>query len=210
MSYYVDPDSLFPIGSQIRANAQKLNNSAVEASETLEKMHETWDGKRWNILQNLWNELQASLNGICEYLVSDAPTTMETISENYANGDARSVGTPLRAAATGVAKISLGSLNIKLSDADATEEKKLRDVLDVKFDEIINDLNAIEANFNDTIPHWQGPAATEARNKFEDTKAKILSSISNMRTSVTTCIDDAINDLKTVEEQNKSSSKKAF
>lgn len=200
MGFHVNPDALFPFGKIIRDKAINLNNALVHATNTLEEMHKTWDGNRWNTLQEQWNNLIGTFNNMDAYLVEDIPTKIERISEGYANADTRSVGTPMSAAAQGIAKLTVGSNVINLSDENATTENQLKEVLESDFDEIVKYLNDIEQSFNDTIPHWTSPAATSNREAFFEDKATILNTIQNIRDNITTWIQESMKEYKTLDD----------
>ena len=202
MSYSVDYKKLFPVGDKLRQEARALNRLVLDVHETLLQMHETWDGKRWGELATSWNRLIPLFGETCEFLVERAPYAIEVDAYNYAVADGVSLGAePAKTPSRNIpGDLSIGTEVINLSDENATKENQKKYEIYTLFKKIIASLGEIEGIFNSTSSIWVGPAADNSRSKFARSKQNISDNITKIQTRVDDCINNAINDLKSQEE----------
>lgn len=203
--YVCDYTRLFPKGDEIRGEALRFNEAIIEANHALSSMHITWGGLRWVELASMWNSLMPFLNDTLVFLVKTVPNVIEVNSCNYASVDGTSVGEPQVTNPNLLDRelnTQTGNVKITLSDVTAKEERKYQKELDDCFKKAIHHLGEMANILNSTkgCDMWEGPAASNTRNNFAETKENIETSFKKMNIKVITCIDNAIKDLQTQDE----------
>ena len=73
--------------NQMRIFAQELNRELINAYTSIQNMHSSWYGKRYNALVKEFNNMVPEINELLELVVGELPNAVETIGNNYSQTD---------------------------------------------------------------------------------------------------------------------------
>ena len=196
---------LFPIGNKMRERALEIYNSIVNARNALESMHLTWDGSQWNALATKWNGTIEFFHAALDVLVKTVPETMESISIGYSLSDSGSaIGEITRASYEPLAVLPMGvETNLTLSNGDASTEREYQDEVDKFFRQAKESLDEMKTILDGTkdCGVWEGKAAEDSRNNFNNTYNLISTDIEAIKEAVKKNINEAIAEIQAGDQR---------
>lgn len=196
----VDYEAMPRQAKQMRNYGKELNRNLLDAYKSIEDMHSSWYGKRYNDLVKEFNRMTNEINEILQLVVTDLPFTLETVANNYSQADSGKNATT--ASKESVRKIQ----NIKLSN-DVGMKFVTSNVVNVKesvsknFKSALDKMDAINTEYNKI--KWQSEAATQFKQKFTKLKTSITKAFTEINSNFTNLMKQTQEDIEKTENANK-------
>ena len=83
----VDYESMPLKAEEMRIYGKLLNSEITKAYKSIEEMHNSWYGKRYNKLLKSFNDIVPQLNKMITLVVKEIPYALEVIANNYSQAD---------------------------------------------------------------------------------------------------------------------------
>ncbi len=184
---------------QMRSLGQQLNTQMTTAYKSIENMHTSWYGIRYNELVKSFNNITTQLNEMLKLVVTDIPYTLETVANNYSQADRGANATS--ASQTMIQRIS----NINLSN-DVGMKFITSNVADVQKNVLNNFKKAKEymtkigTEYNKI--KWESEASEAFKSKFQSLKTSITRSFDDIMKDFTKLMNETLDDIQRAEKAN--------
>ena len=173
----VDYEAIPGQAKQIRGTAKQLNAEMTKAYNSVQEMHNSWYGNRYNELVKAFNEMIPQLNDMLTLVVTEIPFALETIANNYSQADkGANVTAASNEAPNKIANIPVSNdvgMRFITSEVASTQSQ-----VSTNFNTARDQMNKIESIYG-TIS-WSSEAADAFRTKFTKLKSNIVSSFENI------------------------------
>ena len=184
----VDYEAMPKQAKQMRSYGQQLNTQMTNAYKSIENMHNSWYGKRYNELVKQFNNLTTQINEMLTLVVTDIPYALETVANNYSQADR---GTNATAAQKTSPK--------KITNLTIHNDVGMKFVT-TNFKNAKDQMNKIQAEY--TKIKWQSEASEAFKSKFNKLKQNIISSFENIESQFTKLMTQTKNDIEKTEKAN--------
>lgn len=195
----VDYEAIPSQAKQMRAEAQQLNSEMTKAYTSIENMHNSWYGVRYNELQKSFNNLIPSLNEMLTLVVKEIPFALETVANNYSLADK---GTKVTSAIndgpkpiTALTITSDVGMKFITADVEATQKS-----VETNFENSKEQMNKIESIYNGI--DWKSEAATAFKSQFTKLKNEIVNSFENLKADFAKLMNETKSDIQATESAN--------
>ena len=195
----VDYEAIPSQAKQMRAEAQQLNSEMTKAYTSIENMHNSWYGVRYNELQKAFNNLIPSLNEMLTLVVKEIPFALETVANNYSLADK---GTKVTSAIndgpkpiTALTITSDVGMKFITADVEATQKS-----VETNFENSKEQMNKIESIYNGI--DWKSEAATAFKSQFTKLKNEIVISFENLKADFAKLMNETKSDIQATESAN--------
>ena len=192
----VDYEAIPSQAKQMRAEAQQLNSEMTKAYTSIENMHNSWYGVRYNELQKSFNNLIPSLNEMLTLVVKEIPFALETVANNYSLADK---GTKVTSAIndgpkpiTALTITSDVGMKFITADVEATQKS-----VETNFENSKEQMNKIESIYNGI--DWKSEAATAFKSQFTKLKNEIVNSFENLKADFAKLKNEPKSDIQATE-----------
>lgn len=195
----VDYEAMPKQAKQMRSYGQQLNTQMTNAYKSIENMHNSWYGKRYNELVKQFNNLTTQINEMLTLVVTDIPYALETVANNYSQADR---GTN----ATAAQKISPKKITNLTIHNDVgmkfvtSNVESVQKSVSTNFKNAKDQMNKIQAEY--TKIKWQSEASEAFKSKFNKLKQNIISSFENIESQFTKLMTQTKNDIEKTEKAN--------
>ena len=183
----------------MRTQGKELNTELLGAYRSIEEMHRSWFGQRYNALVAEFNKIVPSINELLSLVIDEIPFTLDTVANNYALADK---GTGVTKAAKEVPQkileISMPSdigMGFITSEVEAVQQSVSR-----SFQNARDKMNVIETEYGKIV--WQSEASEAFKVKFQKLKTEITNSFENLNTQFTNLMNATKEDMQKTENAN--------
>lgn len=195
----VDYEAIPSQANQMRTYGQELNSELTNAYTSIQNMHNSWYGKRYNALVKEFNELVPEINELLELIVGEIPFALETIANNYSQADRGSKVTS--AAKTAPKKVSSlampNDVGMKFITSEVTDVKSK---VSTNFKNAKSKMDTIESAYAKI--KWQSEASEAFRTKFLKLKKNIVEAFNNIESSFSKLMQQTLDDIQSTENAN--------
>ena len=195
----VDYEAMPNQAKQMRAQGKELNNELVGAYKKISDMHKCWYGKRYNSLVKEFNDVAPKINELLELVVTDIPSALETVANNYSQADKGSNVTSV--SKEGPKKITTISqsndVGMKFLTSEVSNTQK---EVSNSFKKSKEKMNTIEAEYGKI--KWESEAADAFKAKFKKLKADIVTAFDNIDSQFTKLMEQTKTDIQNAENAN--------
>ena len=195
----VDYEAIPGQAKQIRGTAKELNSEITKAYKSIQEMHNSWYGKRYNELVKAFNDMIPQLNDMLTLVVTEIPFALETIANNYSQADkGANVTTASNEAPQKINNLPISNdvgMRFITSDVSSTQAQ-----VSTNFTTAKDQMNKIESIY-ETI-RWSSEAADAFKIKFTKLKASIVSSFENVESQFKKLMLQAQQDVENAEKAN--------
>lgn len=195
----VDYEEMPRYAGEMRGKGEELNRKLKDVYNNVSSMHECWYGKRYNELVKSFNEIIPQLNDILSLVVTEIPSTLEKVANNYSQVDrgenVTSVSNEECDRITEIAQSNDVGMRFMASNVENTKNQ-----VKSNFENANADLNEIQSIFSRV--NWESDAATAFKERFNSLKNQISQSFENLNNEFTKQVTDTINDMATTESAN--------
>lgn len=183
----------------MRTHGKELNTELTNAYKSIEEMHRSWFGQRYNALVAEFNKIVPSINELLTLVVDEIPFTLETVANNYALADRGSGVT--KAAKEMPQKIM--TLNVPADVGMGfvtTEVEAVQQAVSRNFQNAREKMNLIESEYGKIT--WQSEAADAFKVRFKKLKTEITNSFDNLNTQFSNLMNQTKEDMQRTESAN--------
>lgn len=177
----------------------ELNKEFTNAYKSIQNMHSSWYGKRYNELVKGFNGMTTDINKMLTLVISEIPSSLKTIANNYAQADTGSnAGSASKASPHKISNIPTSNdvgLRFITSSVESTKSS-----VEKNFKNAETKMNQIESAYNKIV--WKSEAATAFGNKFKKLKQSILKSIQDINKQFTKLMKQTLDDMAKAEKAN--------
>ena len=195
----VDYEAMPNQAKQMRAQGKELNNELVGAYKKISDMHNCWYWKRYNSLVKEFNDVAPKINELLELVVTDIPSALETVANNYSQADKGSNVTSV--SKEGPKKITTISqsndVGMKFLTSEVSNTQK---EVSNSFKKSKEKMNTIEAEYGKI--KWESEAADAFKAKFKKLKADIVTAFDNIDSQFTKLMEQTKTDIQNAENAN--------
>lgn len=183
----------------MRTHGKELNAELTNAYKSIEEMHRSWFGQRYNSLVVEFNKIIPSINELLSLVVDEIPFTLDTVANNYALAD-RGAGVTKAAKELPqkIADINMPSdigMGFITSEVEAVQQSVSRN-----FQNARDKMNLIETEYGKIT--WQSEAADAFKARFQKLKTEISNSFDNLNTQFTNLMNATKEDMQKTENAN--------
>ena len=183
----------------MRTHGKELNAELTNAYKSIEEMHRSWFGQRYNSLVVEFNKIIPSINELLSLVVDEIPFTLDTVANNYALAD-RGAGVTKAAKELPqkIADINMPSdigMGFITSEVEAVQQSVSRN-----FQNARDKMNLIETEYGKIT--WQSEAADAFKTRFQKLKTEISNSFDNLNTQFTNLMNATKEDMQKTENAN--------
>ena len=195
----VDYEALPGQANQMRTYGQELNKELTAAYTSIENMHSSWYGQRYNALVKEFNNIVPQINEMLELVVGEIPFALETIANNYAQADTGS-------RVTGAAKTAPNKIANLPTSNDVGMKFLTSEVTTVKanvsanFNNAKEKMNTVESAYSKI--QWQSEASEAFKVKFTKLKGEIVSAFETIESQFTKLMQQTLDDIQATENAN--------
>lgn len=195
----VDYEAMPKQAMSMREHGKELNSEIVTAYQEIKNMHSSWYGQRYNSLVTSFNNIIPSINELLQLVVTDIPSTLETVANNYALADK---GTRVTAVSTdGPQKIQeIPVINDVGMHFITSEVADVQSRVTDEFQKAVDDMDVIQSEYSRIS--WKSEAADAFQTRFTKLKSDITASFSNLNTQFTQLMNQTQEDIQTTENAN--------
>lgn len=195
----VDYEAIPRQAMSMRTHGKELNNEIFAAYQSIEEMHKSWYGKRYNSLVEEFNKIIPNLNELLELVVDELPFTLETVANNYALADTGSG--VARAAKETPKKLSNLSFSSEIGMKFVTTEvEAIQQTVSRNFENAKGKMDEIQAEYAKIS--WQSEAADAFKARFQKLKTEIVRSFEELKSQFTTLMNQTKDDIQRTESAN--------
>ncbi len=195
----VDYEAMPNQAKQMREYARELNTELKNAYSSIEEMHNSWYGIRYNELVKDFNEMAPQLNQLLDLVVREIPFALETIANNYSQADRGQNATT--AEETAPNKIEnlpiMNDVGMRFITSDVANTQR---VVSEKFEASKDLMNKIESEYAKV--QWQSEASESFKARFTQLKGEIIASFENINTQFAKLMTQTQQDIETTEKAN--------
>lgn len=195
----VDYEAIPSQANQMRTFGQELNTELTNAYTSIQNMHSSWYGKRYNALVKEFNNIVPEINELLELIVGEIPFALETIANNYSQADKGSKVTgAAKTAPKKVSNLAMPSdVGMKFITSEVTSVKTN---VSTNFKNAKNKMNTIESAYSKI--KWQSEASEAFKTKFLKLKKDIVDAFDNIESSFTKLMQQTLDDIQATENAN--------
>ena len=194
-----DYEGIAAKANQMRMIAQELNRELTNAYTSVQNMHNSWYGKRYNSLAKEFNEMVPHVNELLVLVVGNIPCDLETIANNYAGAD--SGARVVAATNTPPKKVSNLPMPNDVGLRFITSEvESVRASVSANFKNVVNKMETIWSTY--TKMEWQSEASEAYTNEFSTIKKNIIEDFNNIENSFSKLMQQTLNDMQAAENAN--------
>ena len=183
----------------MRTHGKELNAELTNAYKSIEEMHRSWFGQRYNSLVVEFNKIIPSINELLSLVVDEIPFTLDTVANNYALAD-RGAGVtkaakelPQKIADINMpSDIGMGFITSEVEDVQQSVSRNFQNARDK--------MNLIETEYGKIT--WQSEAADAFKARFQKLKTEISNSFDNLNTQFTNLMNATKEDMQKTENAN--------
>ena len=195
----VDYEAMPKQAKQMRTYGQQLNTQMTNAYKSIENMHNSWYGKRYNELVKQFNNLTTQINEMLTLVVTDIPYALETVANNYSQADRGTNATS--AQKTSHKKVTNLTIHNDVGMKFVTSNvESVQKSVSTNFKNAKDQMNKIQAEY--TKIKWQSEASEAFKSKFNKLKQNIISSFENIESQFTKLMTQTKNDIEKTEKAN--------
>ena len=195
----IDYENVPAQSKNIRNGAIEVNNKLLESYRKIAEMHVCWYGKRYNSLVKEFNDVAPKINELLELVVTDIPSALETVANNYSQADKGSNVTSV--SKEGPKKITTISqsndVGMKFLTSEVSNTQK---EVSNSFKKSKEKMNTIEAEYGKI--KWESEAADAFKAKFKKLKADIVTAFDNIDSQFTKLMEQTKTDIQNAENAN--------
>lgn len=195
----VDYEAIPRQAMSMRTHGKELNNEIFAAYQSIEEMHKSWYGKRYNALVAEFNKIIPNLNELLELVVDELPFTLETVANNYALADTGS-GVARAAKETPRKLTNINSSSDIGMKFVTSEVETVQQTISRNFDSAKEKMDMIESEYAKIS--WQSEAADAFKVRFRKLKTEIVRSFEELKSQFTTLMNQTKDDIQRTENAN--------
>ena len=195
----VDYEAIPSHANQMRKLAQDINSELTNAYISIQNMHGSWYGKRYNALVKEFNNLIPSINELLVLIVGDIPFSLEKIANNYAQADRGSkITNATNTSPRKVADLAMpNDVGLRFITNEVTSVKTK---VSTNFKNAKIKMNTIEAAYNKI--NWQSEGSESFKEKFTKLKKNIVEAFDSIENSFTKLMQQTLDDIQATENAN--------
>lgn len=196
---YVDYEAVPSQVAQMRGYSRELNNEMTNVYTSVEEMHKSWYGDRYNDLVKLFKNMKIDLDNMLQLVVTDIPYALETVANNYSLADK---GQKITSASEEPhAKIKdLQIFNDVGMRFITAEVESLRVSISNNFEKARNLMDNYESVYGKI--QWQSEASEAFKQKFTTLKGNIVTAFENINTQFIKLMEQTAQDIEKTEQAN--------
>lgn len=195
----VDYEAIPRQAMSMRTHGKELNVELTTAYQSIEGMHKSWFGQRYNALVAEFNKIIPSLNELLELVVDELPFTLETVANNYALADKGSgVTRAAKESPRKIANINVPSdigMKFITAEVESVQQSVSRNLENAK-----EKMDAIESEYGKIT--WQSEAAEAFQIRFRKLKTQIVRSFEDLKAQFTALMNQTKDDIQKTENAN--------
>lgn len=195
VDYAAIPDQ----AKQMRNYGKELNDEMTNAYKSIADMHNSWYGKRYNELVDQFNNMKSQIDDMLKLVVTDIPSTLEKVANNYSKADqGKNVTSVNNEAPKKIQNISVhNDVGMRFITSSVQETQSN---VDKNFKTAVGKMNQIESVYNRIT--WTSDAATAFEAKFNTLKKNITESFDNITRQFKELMSQTIDDIDAAEKAN--------
>lgn len=195
----VDYEAMPRNAKQMRNLGKQLNTEVTNAYKSIEDMHNSWYGKRYNELVNSFNKMVPQINEMLQLVVTDIPVTLEKVANNYSQADRGSNATTVdNTQPKKITNITIqNDVGMKFITANVAQ---VQTKVSNKFKNAKDQMNKISAEYNKV--KWTSEASEAFKNKFNKLKTDITKSFDEIEQQFTKLMNQTKEDIQKTETAN--------
>ena len=195
----VDYEAMPGQAKEMRGYGKQLNGEITKVYASIEELHNSWYGKRYNELVKAFNNMIPQLNELLTLVVTDVPYALETIANNYSLADR----------GMKVTTVSDEGPN-KITNRTITNDVGMK-FLEEKVLEVQTSISSNFKNAKDLMIRiesvyakitWQSEAAETFKAQFTKLKNDIVASFENINTQFVKLMQQTQQDIQNAENAN--------
>ncbi len=183
---------------QIQIHGLSMNTQVSNAYNAIDNLRSSWQGKRYDDLIKLFNDVAVDINNMLQVAIVDIPTAMSTAAQNYAKVEGESVS---------IANNGTVNKVQTLTATNAADIKYLGDAAETARNTIVKyftEIKDIMQNINQALNSvsWEGSAAESFKNTINTLSGRISSNFDTINVQFTELMSLAAEDFAAVESSN--------
>lgn len=195
----VDYEAMPKQAKQMRTYGQQLNTQMTNAYKSIEDMHSSWYGKRYNELVKQFNSLTSKINEMLKLVVTEIPYALETVANNYSEADKGTKATAAqKTAPKKVTTLTIHQdvgMKFVTSNVEAVQKKVSNNFKNAK-----DQMNKIQTEYSKI--KWQSEASEAFKSKFSKLKQNIITSFENIEKQFSSLMNQTKKDIEKTEKAN--------
>lgn len=184
---------------QMRELGKQLNTQISSAYESIKNMHKSWYGIRYNELVKQFNNMTQQINEMLTLVVTDIPSTLEKVANNYSQADrGQNATTVSNEAPKKIANISTSNdvgMKFITTEVESTQNKVSKN-----FDNAKEQMNKINTEYGKI--KWKSEASDAFKDKFNKLKNSINDSFNSIKTQFVKLMNQTKEDIQKTEKAN--------
>lgn len=195
----VDYEAMPRNAKQMRSYGQQLNLEVTNAYKSIEEMHSSWYGKRYNELVNSFNKMIPQINEMLQLVVTDIPVTLEKVANNYSQADRGSNTTTVdNTTPKKIANVKTqNDVGMKFITANV---QQVQTKVSNNFKNAKDQMNKISTEYNKV--KWTSEASEAFKSKFNKLKTNITKSFDEIEQQFTKLMTQTKEDIQKTETAN--------
>lgn len=183
----------------MREKGKQLNNEIKKAYASIESMHNSWYGKRYNELVAQFNNIIPQINQILTLVVGEIPFTLETVANNYSLADKGSkLVSALNEAPSKISSLNMpNDVGMKFLSAEVSNIQRS---VNENFKNATLQMNEIAAQYDKV--QWQSDASEMFKKTFNTLKNSIINSFDNIGNEFAKLMNQTQEDIQKTENAN--------
>lgn len=195
----VDYEAMPKQAKQMRALGKQLNTEITNAYKSIENMHSSWYGKRYNELVKQFNNMILQINEMLQLVVTEIPYTLETVANNYSQADrGQNATSASKEAPKKVTNLKVPNdvgMKFITTNVASTQQNVSKNFKNAK-----DQMNKINTEYGKI--KWSSEAADAFKNKFQKLKASITQSFDDIEQQFTKLMNQTKDDIQKTEKAN--------
>ena len=196
----VDYEEMPKQANQMRELGREIDHEFLTVYNSMQTLHNSWFGQRYNSLIQQFNNIAPSLNELLELVINEIPYTLQTVANNYAIAD-KGVGVT-EAGKDYYEKVN--ALNVPTSDVGmkfiSNEVIYIQTEVATHFQTAIEKMDVIEAEYLKIS--WESEASEAFKIKFKTLKNNVITSIDGLKKQFVELMNRAQDDIDKTEKNN--------
>lgn len=184
---------------QMRSYGKDLNTQMTNAYKSIADMHSSWYGKRYNELVKQFNNMTSQINEMLQLVVTDIPSMLEKVANNYSQADqGTNVTSVSNEAPKKIQNISVSNdvgMRFITSSVQQTQSS-----VSTNFKNAKDKMNQIDTAYSKI--KWSSEASDAFKNKFNKLKTNINKSFDDINTQFKKLMQQAQDDVQKAESSN--------
>ena len=195
----VDYEAMPRNAKQMRNLGKQLNTEVTNAYKSIENMHSSWYGKRYNELVKHFNNMIPQINEMLQLVVTDIPVTLEKVANNYSQADRGSNATTVEnTTPRKITNIEIhNDVGMKFITANV---QQVQTKVSNNFKNAKDQMNKISTEYNKV--KWTSEASEAFKTKFNKLKTEITKSFEDIEQTFSKLMNHAKEDVQKSETAN--------